>query len=101
MALDGKLLARARERLAERKTANTNERDRREAAVYAAAPEIRRYDAQLRGLLGEVLDLTGGRTGAAEDFERIRQRSAALIAEKSKALEARGWPADCVHRELR
>ncbi len=94
MALDGKLLARARERLAERKTANTNERDRREAAVYAAAPEIRRYDAQLRGLLGEVLDLTGGRTGAAEDFERIRQRSAALIAEKSKALEARGWPTD-------
>ena len=94
MALDGKLLARARTRLAERKAENTALRDRREAEVYAAAPEIRRIDAQLRGLLGDVLELTGSGADAAEGLARIQKKSEALCAEKAEALTARGYRAD-------
>ena len=59
MTLDGKLLARARERLAARREANLAARTRREEEAYAAAPELRRIDADLRGLVGQVLDLAG------------------------------------------
>ena len=94
MALDGKLLARARERLAERKAANQAEEDRREAEVYAAAPEIRQLDAQLRALLGEVLDAACGGGDAAATLEAVREKSAALCTEKEQTLEARGWSRD-------
>ena len=94
MTLDGRLLARARERLAQRKEENTALRDRREAEVYAAAPEIRRTDAALRALLGEVLDFTARGTGTAEALERVREESERLCAEKARALQAHGYPAD-------
>ena len=59
MTMDGKLLARARERLAARREANAAERDRREAEAYAKAPELRHIDADLRSLVGKVIGLTG------------------------------------------
>ena len=94
MALDGKLLARAREKLAERKAANERERDRREDEVYAAAPEIRQIDAQLRALLGEVLDAACGGGDAAAALAHVRERSGALCAEKEDALASHGWSRD-------
>lgn len=94
MALDGRLLARARERLAARREANIAERDRREAEAYAAAPELRRIDADLRALVGRVVELAG--RGAADEaaLEAIRQESLELCARKAEALVAHGWPAD-------
>lgn len=94
MTLDGRLLARARERLAQRKEENTALRDRREAEVYAAAPEVRRTDAALRTLLGEVLDFTARGSGTAEALERVREESERLCAEKARELQAHGYPAD-------
>ena len=94
MALDGKLLARARERLAERREANAAERDRRETEAYAAAPELRRIDAELRGLLGKVIDLAGRGGDAAEGLEQVRQESLRLCAEKAETLVAHGYAAD-------
>ena len=94
MALDGKLLARARERQAAQREANAALLDRREAEVYAAAPEIRRIDAALRGLMGEVLDCCAGREGADKALERIKEKSMALCAEKAEALVGRGYAAD-------
>ena len=94
VALDGKLLARARTRLSERKAANAAEREARESAVYAAAPEIRRIDARLRALVGEVLDLTCSGVNAADALARVREKSEALCAEKARALAARGYGAD-------
>ena len=94
MALDGKLLARARTRLAQRREENTALRDRREAEVYAAAPEIRRIDAALRGLVGEVLECAAPGRDSAEGLERVRQRSMELCAEKAEKLVARGYSAD-------
>ena len=94
MALDGKLLARARERLAERREANAAERDRRETEAYAAAPELRRIDAELRGLLGKVIDLAGRGGDAAAGLEQVRQASLRLCAEKAETLVAHGYAAD-------
>ena len=93
MALDGKLLARARELLAERREENEALRDRREAEVYATVPEIRRIDASLRALVGEVLELTGS-ADAAEGLERVRRKSTELCAEKAETLVAHGYPSD-------
>ena len=70
MTLDGKLLARARERLAQRKAYNEAEQLARQTKLWAAAPELRRIDAQLHGLLGEVLEATAGGANAAEALAR-------------------------------
>ena len=94
MALDGKLLARARTRLAERREENAAARDRREAEVYAAVPEIRRIDAEMRGLLGALLDVTGRGASAAEALKDVERKSAQLCADKARALEAHGYAAD-------
>ncbi len=94
MALDGRLLARARERLAERRALNAAELDRREAAVYAAVPEVRRIDAEMRSLLGEVLELAGRGGDAAAGLALVERKSQALLAEKAELLAARGYGAD-------
>ena len=94
MALDGKLLAQARTRLAERRAANAALREQREAKVYAAAPEIRRIDADMRGLLGELLDCTARGEDAAAGLERVREKSEALCAEKAELLNIYGYGAD-------
>ena len=86
MALDGRLLARARERLAARRAANIAERDRREAEVYAAAPEIRRIDAELRALVGRVVELAGRGTPDTAGLEAIRRESLELCAKKAETL---------------
>ena len=94
MALDKKLLARARERLAQRRADNEAEQEARQTKLLAAAPELRRIDAQLRGLLGEVLDAAAGGENAAETLARVRGKSEALCREKARILTARGYPAD-------
>lgn len=94
MALDGKLLARARTRLAEQKAENAALLAQREAEVYAAVPEIRRVDAEMRGLLGELLDLTGRGEDVSSALERVQEKSGALCAEKAELLAARGYPKD-------
>ena len=94
MTLDGRLLARARERLAQRREANLAEWERREAEAYAAAPELRHIDAQLRALIHDVIDCAGGGENAAEGLEHVRQESLRLCAEKAETLVAHGFPAD-------
>ena len=49
MPYDGKLLARAREELENRRAANQALRQARIAEVYARVPEIRQIDDALRG----------------------------------------------------
>lgn len=94
MALDGRLLARARERLAARREANMAEQERRERDAYAKAPELRRIDAQMRALMNEVLDLAAGGADAAEGLERVRRKSLELCAQKAEVLFAHGFAPD-------
>lgn len=91
MALDGRLLARARERLAVRREANSAERDRRETEAYAAAPELRRIDAELRALVGRVVDLAGRGATDPEGLEQVRRESLELCARKAETLVAHGF----------
>lgn len=95
MALDGRLLNRARRRLVENKERNTALRESREAEAYGKIPRLRRIDAELRGLVGEVLDLTVNRCGdTAAALARVQQKSLALCGEKTELLVENGFPAD-------
>ena len=58
MAHDGKLLARARERLEQQRADNQAEHQRRLNQVYARVPEIQRIDAQLQGQMARLVRLT-------------------------------------------
>ena len=95
MALDGRVLARARERLAERKTNRETERAAREERARAAIPEMRRIEAEQRALVGEVLAaVLNHREDAAALLNRVQRRSEELNGEKCAALAAHGFPAD-------
>lgn len=93
MALDGKLLAQARERLAERRAENEQEQQRRQTRAYGEIPRLREIDGQLRRLLGEVIGLTLRREGTVV-LERTEAQSASLQREKEGLLAANGLPAD-------
>lgn len=95
MALDGKLLARARARLAERKENNEKRLDERTAEVYAHVPGIRRTDAALRALVGEVIGLTARRgADVADALAQVQQKSLELCAEKAELLVQHGYSAE-------
>ena len=95
MALDGRLLNRARRRLGENKERNSALRESREAEAYGKIPRLRRIDAELRGLVGEVLDLTVNRCGdTAAALARVQQKSLDLCGEKTELLVENGFPAD-------
>ena len=93
MALDGKLLARSRERLAERRAENEQEQQRRQTLAYEVIPRLREIDAQLRRMLGEVIGLTLRRDSEAQ-LARVEAQSEALQREKTELLRAHGLPAD-------
>ncbi len=95
MTIDGKLLARARERLALRRAENETLRTQREKEVYARVPAVKETDARLRALVGQVLRLTAApeETGG-QTLRDIEQQSMSLCAEKAEALTSHGFPAD-------
>lgn len=94
MALDGKLLGRARERLARQREENAARLDAREAEAYARIPELRRIDQALRALLGQVLSLTANHQASPEALDEIQKHSLELCGDKAELLTAAGYPAD-------
>ena len=58
MTYDGKLLARARTALDRIRTDNETEHQLRLAAAYAARPEIRRCDEEMRAQMTELVRIT-------------------------------------------
>lgn len=95
MALDGKLLARARQRLAETKEKNTALHEARTAEIYAAIPAVREIDDSLRDLFSQVLGLTLARgLDPAGELKRVEEKSQALCAEKAEILVSRGYAPD-------
>lgn len=95
MAIDGKLMAKARARLARIKEKNAEEEARRIAEVYSRASEVRDIDAALRGLMAEVIAISArhGMDHSAE-LAGVQKRSLELCARKAEALVERGWAAD-------
>ena len=96
MAIDGTLMARARERLARTKAENEAEHARRLEAAYARVPELRevaRKQQQLfSGIVSAALRQGGGDISAA--LKQLDEESAALSARRAELLRSAGWPED-------
>lgn len=90
--MEGRLLARARERKENIRTDNRAEESLRHAEVSARLPEIPAIDAALRGHMTELVGLALGRPGrSAEELER---ESLALQEKRRALLVQAGYPED-------
>ena len=89
--LDGKLLAKARERLAATKEENRREAQRRRAEIYAKAPEVREADARLRAIM---VELFGAAMGSGGDVAALERESLDIQAKRAETLTALGYPSD-------
>ncbi len=95
MALDGKILARAREQIGHRHADNVAEHYLRQEKIYAQIPEISRIDARLRTQMSELVGLTIKRSAdLADALGALESESLALQAKKAGLLRAHGYPAD-------
>ena len=97
MALNGRLLGQARERLLEIKNENGRELARRQAEVYARLPALPRLEDALRRLMSEVVAVTLRRGGdVAAAISGIEKRSLDLQAERAELLVSAGYPAQYI-----
>ena len=95
MALDGKLLARARENLENLHANNVAEHYLRQEKIYSRIPEIERIDTRLRTQMTELVGLTlrgGAELNAA--IKTLEDESLALQAKKAELLVERGYEMD-------
>ena len=95
MALDGKLLARARENLENLHANNVAEHYLRQEKIYSRIPEIERIDTRLRTQMTELVGLT--LRGGAElntAIKTLEDESLALQAKKAELLVERGYEID-------
>ena len=95
MALDGKLLARARENLENIHADNVAEHYLRQEKIYSRIPEIERIDTRLRTQMAELIGLTlrgGAELNAA--IKALEAESLALQAKKAELLVERGYEMD-------
>lgn len=95
MALDGKYLARAREKLEQRRAANAQEQQRREKDAYARVPGLRAIDDALRAQMIALLGLTM-RHGSdpADALRALEHDNLDLQAQRAELLTAYNLPID-------
>lgn len=95
MALDGKYLARAREKLEQRRAANMQEQQRRETDAYARVPGLRGIDDTLRAQMIELLGLTM-RHGSdpTDELRALERENLDLQAQRAELLTEHGLPID-------
>ena len=95
MAHDGKILARARTALDERRYANRDEQQRRIRVVYSCVPEIGEIDAKLRGQMARLASLAlSRRADTPEQLETLKRENLELQARRAELLVEHGWPMD-------
>lgn len=95
MPYDGKLLARAREALEQRRADNRAEQQRRISLVYARCPEIERTDMLLRRQMTELVRLTVSHApDLAEKLEALKHDNLELQAKRAELLNELGLPID-------
>ncbi len=94
MSLDGKLLAKARERLEKMRRENEAETARRRQEVYARNPEIRKIDAALRETMVSAVGaaLSGG--DAQEALAAVKEKNIDLQERRGYELARMGLPVD-------
>lgn len=95
MAHNGRLLARAREKLARIREENADERLRRTAEIYARIPRVKEIDARLRGQMAELVALTLRKDAdITGEIRALEADSLALQRERAGLLAAAGYPSD-------
>ena len=95
MNYDGKLLARARDELDRIREDHAAERARRTAEAYAARPELRACDEELRAHMAALLRLTlSDGSDGAEKIARLREENLAVQQRRGALLRELGHGAD-------
>ncbi len=93
MAVDGKLLARARDELEKLRTDNAAEHDARVRRIYHRVPEIESIDSRLRAQMAELVGLTLKKDRSPlPDIGRLEEESLALQLRKKELLIKNGYP---------
>lgn len=95
MALDGKLLARARAKFADIHEANLQEQENRLRRIYLRIPEIESIDAQLRSHMTELVRLTISRDEKLKArLEALEKENLELQARRTELLVENGYAED-------
>ena len=92
MALNGTYLARAREKLSERRAANEQTRRRREQRAYDTIPGLREIDDALRAQMPRLYALTLQHGDTSEEVAALRTENLAAQAERAALLRKSGLP---------
>jgi len=91
MALDGKILVRAKAALEERRRQHEETFLRRLQKVYAQAPRVQKLDAELRSTMVELIGVALG-SDAASKVEDIRLKNIKLQEERRDEIKRAGFP---------
>ena len=95
MALDGKILAKAREQLRNIHADNVAEHFLRQESIYSRIPEIERIDRRLRSQMAELVGLTIKRSSdLGEALKALENESLELQARKAELLNEHGYGID-------
>ncbi len=95
MAYNGRLLAKARERLEERRADNLAEHQRRLSIIYSRIPEIQRIDNSMRSQMTEIVRLTLSKApDVKERISAIQDRNLTMQMQKAELLVSNGYPTD-------
>ena len=91
MSLDGKLLAKARKLLEDKKRQREDEHERRVQEVYAKLPQVQELDANLRGTMIELFGAAITPDGQ-DKIPDIRRRNLMLQEQRVQELRRGGFP---------
>jgi DNA replication protein DnaC len=93
MPYNGKLLARARDRLSEIRAENREKQQRRIDEVYRRLPEVGELDRQMRSQMTQLVRLTiSHRPDVKEQVEELGRRNLALQQRRAELLVENGYP---------
>ena len=98
MALDGKILARAKGVLEEKRRQNEERLDRRTQEVYAKSPRVRELDAELRATMATLVGIAVS-AGATLGIEDIRKKNIELQEKRRSEIKRAGFPVDYIDNE--
>jgi len=98
LALDGKVLAKAKAVLDEKRRQKEERLDRRIQEIYSKAPRVRELDAELRATMAEFIGIAV-RADAAPQIEQIRKRNIELQNERRNEIKRAGFPENYINDE--
>lgn len=95
MAYDGKLLARARAELDNRRAMNQAEQQRRLSEIYYKVPEIRELDRGMQSHMAKLVRITLSRApDMKEQINALKDENLSFQAKKMELLVENGYPID-------